>query len=1151
MKSAAVKDILREIWRTRNRFLSIFAIVALGAGFFSGLKAVCPDMLATGDSYFAGQNLLDIRLVSTYGFSENDMEAIHSMEGVQSVLPSYSKDIFVKNSNNANILAKIMALPDDTLPDYADPSVNQVVLLEGRLPESADECVIERNAQMPVDFEIGDVISVYTDDPDDPLEDSLARSSWTVVGVVRSPRYISFERGNTDIGNGNLDTYLMVNTENFTTDVFTEVSVTLEDTAGVSAFSDAYEDAVEQAEDRFEALAEIREEGRYEEVQEEADEKIADAERELEGGELTANEELRDARVELYDAKRELADARTELDDGWAKYDDGEEELADAKEEFAEKIADAEKELADGQQKIDDGWDEYHDGLDEYKEGLKKLERSKAKLEDAEEELDAGLAAAGFSSLAKFEAYLNAQQGSLDAGRQQLDMQETQVNQAYAAGLIGEEERDASLAEIAGYRQQLDAAQIELSGYFANLDTMKSAQAQIDAGWEEYHDGEIKLEDAKDELAEARRELYDAEEELAQGKLDLEEARADGQKEIDDAERELADSYQELIDGEEDYADGLKQYEDGRQEYEDAEADADEELADARQKIDDAKEELADLKKPVWYIFDRNDDPGYSTYDGDAHRIEAVAKIFPLFFFLVAILVCLTTMTRMVEEKRTEIGTYKALGYRRAQIASKFLIYASAASITGAAAGIAGGTVAFPEVIYNAYSLMYIMPGLKLVPDLSLWAGVTAVCVACTALAAIGACDLELRAQPAELMRPKAPKPGRRVLLESVGFLWKRLSFLKKVTIRNLFRYKKRMFMTVIGIAGCTALTLTGFGLYSSISRIMDRQYSGVFFYDLTTTLDENAAETEKAELYHALEENPIAEKNLPVYEKSAEVDGVSEVYFLIFEDGTAAPQFISFHERVSGKELALPDDGVLITEKLSEQLGLSVGDPIIFTANGRQITAPVVGITENYILHFIYMTRACWEYYAGEAPEPNAVLTIMSDTGEEAQNTLASELIQKNAVLALTFARNSRASFADTVGNLNYVVALIILSAAMLALTVLYDLTNINITERIREIATIKVLGFYDRETSAYVFREGLLLTLIGDAAGLWLGVYLHKFVISVAETDAVMFGRDLPAWCFFAAFTMTILFMLLVDWIMYFRLKKISMVESMKSVE
>ncbi len=1151
LRSAAVKDILREIRRTSNRFLSIFAIVALGAGFFAGLKATCPDMLATGDSYFAEQNLLDIRLVSTYGFSEKDLEAIRGVPGVRGVQPSYFKDVFIKNNGNANILARVMALPDGTLPDYTDASVNRADLLEGRLPESADECVIEKNAQMPVDFEIGDVLTVYTNDPDDPPEDSLARTSFTVVGVVRSPRYLSFERGGTDIGNGALDTYIMVNAENFTSDVFTEVSVTLADTEGVSAFSDAYEDAVEHGKDLFEALADVREVERYAEIREEADEKLADAERELEGGELTANAELRDARVALYDAKRELQDARVELYDGWAEYHDGQAELADAKEEFAEKIADAEEELADGREELDDGWDEYHDGLDEYKAGLKKLERAKEKLEDAQAQLDAGVAAAGFSSLAEFEGYLNAQQGALDAERRQLDLQEAQVRQAYAAGLIGEAELDASLAEIAGYRRQLDAAQAELSGYFSSLGTMQSAQAEIDAGWEEYRDGELELEEAKDALSEARRTLRDAEEEWEQGRLDLEEARAEGQEEIGDAEKELADAYEELAEGEEDYAEGLKKYEDGREDYEEAKADADEELADAREKIADAKEELADLRKPVWYVFDRSEDDGYSTYDGDSHRIEAVASVFPVFFFLVAVLVCLTTMTRMVEEQRTEIGTYKALGYRRGQIASKFLIYASAASVTGAAAGIAAGTVVFPEVIYNAYALRYLMPGLKLVPDWNLWILVTLVCLACTALAAIWACDLELRAAPAELMRPRAPKPGKRVFLESVGFIWKRLSFLKKVTVRNLFRYKRRMLMTVIGIAGCTALTLTGFGLYSSISRIMERQYSGVFLYDLTTALDENATEAERKEFYDALGQNPIAANNLPVYEKSAEIDGVPDAYFLAFEDGGAASRFISFHERVSGKELALSDDGVLITEKLSEELGLSVGDPITFTADGERITAPITGITENYVFHFIYMTKTCWERYDGVMPEPNLVLTIMSDPGPEAQNALASDLIQKDAVLGLTFVRDSRDSFAETVENLNYVVVLIILSAAALALTVLYNLTNINITERIREIATLKVLGFYDRETSAYVFRESLVLSLIGDAVGLGLGVYLHRFIIGVAETDAIMFGRDLPAWCYFAAFATTIVFTLLVDWIMYFRLKKIGMVESMKSVE
>ncbi len=1146
-----MKDIFREIRRTKNRFLSIFAIVALGAGFFAGLKAVCPDMLATGDSYFAEQNLLDIRLVSTYGFSETDLEAIRGVPGARGVQPSYFKDVFLENNGNANILARIMALPDATLPDYADASLNRADLLEGRMPESADECVIEKNAQMPVDFEIGDVLTVYTNDPDDPPEDSLARTSFTVVGVVRSPRYLSFERGGTDIGNGSLDTYIMVNAENFTYDVFTEVSVTLADTAGVSAFSDEYEDAAARGKDAFEALAEVREPGRYEEIRAEADEKLADAERELAGGELTASAELRDARVELYDAKRELRDARVELDDGWAEYRDGEAELADAKEEFAEKIADAEEEIADARAELDDGWDEYHDGLDEYKAGLRTLERSKEKLADAQAELNAGIAATGFSSLAEFEAYLDAQQDALDAQERQLDLQEEQVGQAYAAGLIGEAERDAALAEIAGYRAQLEAAQAELSGYFSNLNTIKSAQAEIDAGWEKYRDGELELEAARDKLSEARRELRDAEKDWEEGLLDLEEARADGQEEIADAESELADARQELTDGEEDYAEGLQKYEDGREEYKDAEADAKEELSDAREKIDDAKEELADLKKPVWHVFDRNEDAGYDTYGGDSQRIEAIASVFPVFFFLVAVLVCLTTMTRMVEERRTEIGTYKALGYRRGQIAAKFLIYASAASVAGAAAGIAAGTVVFPKVIYSAYALRYIMPGLKLVPDWGLWILVTLVCLASTALAAIWACDLELRAAPAELMRPRAPKPGKRVFLESVGFIWKRLGFLKKVTVRNLFRYKRRMLMTVIGIAGCTALTLTGFGLYSSISQIMERQYSGIFLYDLTTALDADASEAERREVYDALEENPAAEKSLPVYQKSAEIKGVPDVYFLVFEDGAAASRFISFHERVSGKELALSDDGVIVTEKLTEELGLSVGDPITFTADGRQITAPIAGVTENYVFHFIYMTKACWARYDGEAPAPNLLLTIMSDAGEEAQNLLASELIEKDAVLGLTFARDSRASFAETVGNLNYVVVLIILSAALLALTVLYNLTNINITERIREIATLKVLGFYDRETSAYVFRESLLLSLLGDAAGLWLGVYLHRFVMGVAETDAIMFGRDLPAWCFFAAFATTILFTLLVDWIMYFQLKKIGMVESMKSVE
>ena len=560
---------------------------------------------------------------------------------------------------------------------------------------------------------------------------------------------------------------------------------------------------------------------------------------------------------------------------------------------------------------------------------------------------------------------------------------------------------------------------------------------------------------------------------------------------------------------------------------------------------------MAKLKKPTWYVFTRKDNPGFSTYESDAYRIESVCKIFPVFFFLVAILVCLTTMTRMVEEERTQIGTLKALGYSKAAIASKFIVYSALASLSGAVVGIAAGSVVFPTVIYSAYEMLYKTPSLKLEPMPFIWAAVTLCALVCTTAAALMACMAELRSNPALLMRPKAPKAGKRVLLEKIPFIWKRLSFTKKVTVRNLFRYKKRIFMTILGIAGCTALTMAGFGIYSSISVILDKQYSEIFNYDLIVALDSDSGEYTLEQVDKALEEDENAKENIEVYMKSISYEGIGDTSLMVPKDTERFAGIVTIKDINTGKRYKLTDDGVIITERFSELSGLSAGDEFTFTCGGEKMTAKITAVAENYTLHFVYMTEGLYEKLCGAKPAYNTYFTVMNDTGEEAQKELGEKLMAMEGVQALSFVKDTRESFGNTVKNLNYVVALIIVSAAALAFVVLYNLTNINITERIREIATIKVLGFYDSEVSAYVFRENILLTLIGDAVGLVAGIWLHKFVIQVAQTDSVMFGRNLPFWCFAAAFVMTVIFALMVDFIMHFRLKKISMVESLKSVE
>lgn len=1079
LKSALFKDIVREIKRTKSRFFSIFAIIALGAGFFSGLKAACPDMLATQESYFKDNNLMDIHLLSTYGFDDGDMEAIRNVEGIKGIYPTYSKDVFVKNDRNANLIAKVIALPDDTTAEFADKTIDEPVVLEGRLPQNANECVVEKHAQLRTVFNIGDTVSVYTTDASDPIGDSLVRDSWTVVGVVMNPRYISYERGNTSIGDGSIDTYIMVPESNFCYEVYTDIFITMENVSAYGAFDDGYWKVMDKDVEEFEGIADVRKEERFAEIKDEAEEKLADAKQKLADGEKEANEELSKAKQELDDAYKKLTDGEKKLADGKKQYNDGREEYNNSKKEFDEGIAEAERKIEEAQAELDDGYAQYNNGVSQLMEGL-------------------------------------------ESSAEQLRAKTAEIKAAISAGM-GTPEMEMMLAEL---ERQL--GEIE---YLINNPEAAIASAE-------------ELRTAKDQLEEAGDRLNSA-------KLWLGVEKENGQKQLDEAAAELKKAYKKLKDSEQELSDGWKEYNDGLAEYEEAKAKAEKEISDAKQKILDAEKEVAKLKKPTWYVFTRKDNPGFSTYESDAYRIESVCKIFPVFFFLVAILVCLTTMTRMVEEERTQIGTLKALGYSKAAIASKFIVYSALASLSGAVVGIAAGSVAFPTVIYSAYEMLYKTPSLKLEPMPFIWAAVTLCALVCTTAAALMACMAELRSNPASLMRPKAPKAGKRVLLEKIPFIWKRLSFTKKVTVRNLFRYKKRIFMTILGIAGCTALTMAGFGIYSSISVILDKQYSEIFNYDLIVALDSDSGEYTLEQVDKALEEDENAKENIEVYMKSISYEGIGDTSLMVPKDTERFAGIVTIKDINTGERYKLTDDGVIITERFSELSGLSAGDEFTFTCGGEKMTAKITAVAENYTLHFVYMTEGLYEKLCGAKPAYNTYFTVMNDTGEEAQKELGEKLMAMEGVQALSFVKDTRESFGNTVKNLNYVVALIIVSAAALAFVVLYNLTNINITERIREIATIKVLGFYDSEVSAYVFRENILLTLIGDAVGLVAGIWLHKFVIQVAQTDSVMFGRNLPFWCFAAAFVMTVIFALMVDFIMHFRLKKISMVESLKSVE
>lgn len=1033
-------------------------------------------MLATMDGYYEEQNLMDIRLVSTYGFNEKDISAIKTAEGIREIYPSYSKDVFVREEGNSDLVAKLMAVPDS--------GINEVVLIEGRLPENPGECLVEKNPAVTVYHEIGDTVSVYTTDPDDPIEDSLSRTEWKVVGVAMSPQYITFDRGTATIGDGRTDMFIMVPEENFVLEVYTEVYLTLDSTKGLSAFDDDYAAAVEIAADDFEKISETREKSRLDEIKEEAYSEINDAKAEI----ADAEKELADAEKELDDAFRELSEGQAEYDKGFSDYSEGAADFLKAKKDYEKEIADAEKKLSEGKDEIRQGWKDYREGKEQYEEGF--------------EQFREGLSASGLSP------------DDLYSTRNTL---------------------------------QLAINSLRLLGRYEEAAELEAQLGEINAAISAYET----LLAAKEELERAEKELERAEKELAEGREELIKAKIEAEEEFEKAEKELADAKKELADAKIELEDGWKEYNEGFAEFEEEKLKAEKEISDAKIELADAEKELSELKMPVWYVFDRNDNPGYSTYETSVYIVENVGKVFPVFFFLVAMLVCLTTMTRMVEEQRTETGTLKALGYGKGAAVSKYLVYAAFASISGAVFGIAVCVYVFPLIIHFAYKMMFILPELDYVAMPGTWILTVLVCILCTTLSVMIAGYYELRENPAELMRPKAPKSGKRVLLERVPFIWNKLSFNRKVTVRNLFRYKKRMFMTVLGIAGCAALTVTGFGIYSSLSVITENQYSEIFNYDLLVSLDTDCGEEEISAVFEELDENELSEKNYPIYIMSAKYEWLGNTNLMTVGDAEGLDGFITLRDMETKEKIELTDEGVIITQKLSEVFGTKPGDEITFYCEDMEFTAKVTGVAEHYAMHFIYMTDALFEKLSGEKPETNAILVSMTKSGEEAINSIGKALTKHEGVLALSFSETEMENFSNTIENINYVVILIIVCAAALAFIVLYNLTNVNIMERIREIATIKVLGFKNNEVDSYVFRENIILSVFGAFFGLFLGRGLFAFVLDAIQTSDILFVEYLPLWCYAAAFIMTIIFTVLVNRIMHFRLKKVNMVESLKSIE
>ena len=1110
-KNRLTTDAVREIRHTLSRFLSILVLAALAVAFLAGLRATAPDMKYTADRYYDRTGFMDGWVLSTLGLTQEDLDALSAADGVEEVEGAWSVD-----ATAVDCIVSVRSLPE---------RLNLLEVKRGRLPEAPNECVTEGLLLVELGLEVGDTLELTLEEEN---EGDLTRTSYTIVGVVNCPLYVGTDRGTSSLGSGSVDAFLFVPGENFTYDYYTAAYFTGEGLKELDSYGDEYEDRAEALLDSLELLGSERAEIRYETL-------IGDAQTELDEAQAELDDARAEADQELADGRRELDDARKELDQGWADYREGRDTLDRELDDARRTLADAARKLNDAQAELDDGRVQYQDGLARYREGL-------AQYEDGLARYQSGLAQhqAGLTEYERNKAALDGQQAQVNEGLAQYEaaLKQAEGTPAY----------EQVLAQLAEQKAQLDMAQAQLDAGYAQLAPVKNrldgARAELDGSKAELDGSKAELDSAKAVLDETERQLAQAEREIVGGWRDYRSGQAELSQAREDGERELADALDKLEDGEAEYAGGLKEYEDGK-------AEADGKIADAQQKLDDARDELDQVEECQWYILGRNTNVGFVSFAQDTERVSNLATIFPVIFFLVAALACLTTMTRMVEEQRTEIGALKAMGFSRLSISKKYIGYAFLASLLGGVIGLGVGATLIPAVVANAFGIMYAMPPLEFREQNALCVLSVLAAVACTTGAALWACLSTLMAAPANLMRPKAPKAGKRVFLERVRPVWRRLSFTWKVTMRNLFRYQRRFWMTVIGIGGCTALIVTGFGLHESIFAILNKQFDEISLYDATAGLDEDAAPEELAAVTDYLDGSGMVEWWHLTSQTAAEASAGGMAYdvgLYAIDDFEGFTQFMNLRHRKDGGAVTPPGDGVILTEKLSELLEVEVGDTVTIDKDGR-VEVRVDDIVEHYVQHNVYLSAACYERLFGEAPAQNLLLLEYGEGAESDQ--VSAELMAMDAVTSHSYIAAIRDSFTNSMEAIDYAVVIIILSAAALAFVVLYNLTNINITERVRELATLKVLGFFDKEITAYVYRENVFLTLFGIVLGLVMGRLLHAWLVLTVEVDLVMFGRTAPAYAYVLAAVLTAVFSVMVNVAAHFKLKKVDMVESLKTVE
>ena len=1067
MKKALLKDSIKEIKKTYKRFLSIMLMSFLGVGFFAGIRATSPDMTKTIDNYFKENDVYDIEMMSTLGLTDEDISLLKSNEYVSDVIGTYSKDFLVKVKENDQPVVKVISLED----------MNSVELIEGEMPTSDNECVVEKLFLIATRKNIGDTIEVYDED------EAIKNDSLKITGVIESPLYVSSDRGTSTLGTGKVNYYIYVPRHNFDMDVYTQIYIKVKNSDNYITGSDEYVRLVSEATNSIKQYENEINTRRYDTLIEEANNKIEDAQNELDTERNENQQKIDDAQKQIDDYRKEIENARATLQN--------------SRIQVYNTFLEYENQISDGKSKIDEAKLQLEEQKKSAQQNVVIANDAKLVLQENISNIDISLNII----VDKYSEVYNTLENPGDLSQEEIE---------YLKGLK---------LELENEKENLEQAKIELNEKIYNLDlTIEQINQGITNAENAILDQQISLTEKENEVVSAKAQAYQT---------------------LDNSELEINNNEQKINESQE--------------ELDKNKAEFDEKIKEAEEKIIDAKEEALNIEKPKLYILEREDNTGYSGFIQDTQSIENIGKVFPIVFFVVATLISLTSMTRMVEEQRQQIGTLKALGYTKYQISMKYILYASLATILG---GVVGMIVCFyilPKIIWMMYDMMYDIPNFVIEFNTSIALLGLGCAILCIVGATIYACIKELIERPAVLMRPKAPKSGKRVILEKVPFIWNKMNFTTKVTVRNMFRYKKRFLMTIIGIFGCTSLILFGFLLKDSVANIVNNQYGKIFNYNFISTAKSSLTDEEVKNLNYEISQNNNVEKSVVVELTSASVTNGEEkedVQIIVPDNTDEIYDLINFLDLDKNK-IDINSNGVYITDKLASILGVKPGDSItIVTNDDKEIDVRIENIVKNYVYHYMYLSKDLYNKVLGEYSS-NAVLIKTLNISSEEKDELATEIMSNSKVSSVTNIDSMKNTIDNMMGLMKYVVWVLIVSAGLLAFVVLYNLATVNISERIRELATIKVLGFYDNEVYNYVAKETTILTFIGIALGMVGGIILNSFILKTCEINVLRFEAKLNWYSFVIAALITIVFTIIVNIATYYALKKIDMIESLKSVE